>query len=1625
MYVWLNPNRRDRRSRKFEQVVPNLKKEDVATRVEEAKKEEQLEEETRRMLEIREMNAAVEEIKPIIDSFLKTQHGREEIRAVVGEMRRMKEEKKKNREFEEEASYHSGNSIDSETQLSTTKEIERKEKVRAIFEVFDADGSNSMDADELKDLLCELCLPAKEDDVEKLMVEMDEDESGEIDFEEFYSWYIQNASKLSKGQGLKILGMSIGKVIRNNIKGLGDLGEARRVIIAHAEHEAKMKAQRQFRLFRPPNFEALERSPFASQEDEASLEKKNLRFAPLNNLLYAEGVEARKLRLRRLGHSTLLYVPRTHLDDLPVNTRVVAAPSVGDGATGRRLKQWINGQSVEGLDAREGKRPGTRKFMLRSIRSPLTKAWHRTRTVHPTFSVIRAPLPSVPEGTVMVTKGKRRRLMPLIDRPLAAKLLKREDRNIDRLARTDISTYPAGSLMRNTVEPSMADLLAMLSHDLLEADKQGGGFAFVPVNSTTATVLFEWSGPVKKRCCLVMDGSEPQEMTANNDTQSFSLTLNLPAGRYTYRFQVDGSYTLRNDKPTARTGSSSADSMTTSPEEPTIGSGAFDPATVRNLLIVVPHSSDPTGDEYRKPVTTVSLPMRSLGDDGVWVLKQCLRLNKSVTCLDLPSNSISTDGACALGGLLAERPDMLVRLNLASNGIGYDGALALALGLQRNHSLTSLELYQNRLGDDGCETLAGGLQGHRALLNLELGSNFIHCDGASALASCLFGNYSVVKVGLSNNGIGTRGVDAICNLLLANHSLVDVDLSHNPNIGVKGAASIGKFLAHKDCALSCLGLSGCCLSGGKDLAGKAGIRGLAFGLSRNKSLLRLGLADNNIDNTGARELAVALQENTCLVSLDLESNTMDDEWFRPAHSLHTEQDPSIRSIASNILRNAHLHQVNGVNTIGSRYWDTGAGVPGMVITSGNKGDQVGARRERRAAKRLENDRLSKIRGPRGETDEDEATLAEAPYVEGDERNFVRKAVGDPLDVVAAAIKARKGLVGTEGKDGVWRLEGRWVRSSSAAPPSSLSPGTQTQQGPRWLSHVEAAAESAQRREVALAAAEKIRISEENDFIEASIARVQEDLPLFIQGHPCALEEQSGLGKKLVKALAYQVIAKTNKKRNATRARRKEVLSKQGATPEECWKLKNDYEKRCEREDVLEVFDSFDSDCSGTIDAEELAFSVQAFGLELELDELDKLMTELDDDNSGGVKFEEFFKWYVGGGIWKLLERGSTKRWLLVQCKKIIGVGPKFTPEARSKRLWSSVLNYQHQKKARMLFRRDRPPRRGCVCTSTGFAFPDYESLMEHKRTFDFDAFHVRSRKMAARERLCERAREALNAVPLYPCIMCFEKDVPAYIELTAYDIPDQRIGRPVGLVRVSDVVRCIEGHGAWLKVLLSTHPDGVWVFNEQPRHPEVLVPLEIGRSPGMPPEPEENKISRPKPKSKGKKPLRLRPNMVWYNDDDFETWFTPEPRLPRGAILKIRSRPDDDAQVVGGLAQAQAIKAVCSTGDWLMVAYISPAPMDEKDTDGEVRMVSKEGWMLFRSPLRVLLVPVTDPQLLYALEGSVSPTDMPQTPATAAAEEDSSSEEEEVSEDQRKELRKVAREMKKQLKKDRKKKKRN
>ena len=207
-------------------------------------------------------------------------------------------------------------------------------------------------------------------------------------------------------------------------------------------------------------------------------------------------------------------------------------------------------------------------------------------------------------------------------------------------------------------------------------------------------------------------------------------------------------------------------------------------------------------------------------------------------------------------------------------------------------------------------------------------------------------------------------------------------------------------------------------------------------------------------------------------------------------------------------------------------------------------------------------------------------------------------------------------------------------------------------------------------------------------------------------------------------------------------------------------------------------------------------------------------------------------------------------------------------------------------------------------------------------------------------------------------------------------------------MRIADVVRALDGLKGtpWIKVALPSAPDGAWVFNQTPRYDPVLVPLEFGNPPvpdeanndddddvsdssddddddvsndvsssrkkqsgssQRPPKPPSSSSqskraatanAKPPPppppppssKARGKaSPPPPPPMMTWYDDGDPLTpqaWFRADPYLPSGAVLKIRTRPAANAQIVLGLELGYAVRAVCSCGDWLMVAYTAPDP---------------------------------------------------------------------------------------------------
>lgn len=71
------------------------------------------------------------------------------------------------------------------------EEIEtfRRAEVKKLFGIVDNDGSNYIDRSEMATLLNNLGKSLSEEEIDEGFVKLDTDSSGQIDFEEFYSWY--------------------------------------------------------------------------------------------------------------------------------------------------------------------------------------------------------------------------------------------------------------------------------------------------------------------------------------------------------------------------------------------------------------------------------------------------------------------------------------------------------------------------------------------------------------------------------------------------------------------------------------------------------------------------------------------------------------------------------------------------------------------------------------------------------------------------------------------------------------------------------------------------------------------------------------------------------------------------------------------------------------------------------------------------------------------------------------------------------------------------------------------------------------------------------------------------------------------------------------------------------------------------------------------------------------------------------------------------------------------------------------------------------------------------------------------------------------------------------------------
>ena len=270
------------------------------------------------------------------------------------------------------------------------------------------------------------------------------------------------------------------------------------------------------------------------------------------------------------------------------------------------------------------------------------------------------------------------------------------------------------------------------------------------------------------------------------------------------------------------------------------------------------------GLKYCTNLQTIDLRSNSIGSDGAVALAEGLKCCTNLQNLDLSSNSIGSGGAVALAVRLKCCAN-LQRLDLSCNRIYSDGAVALAEGLKCCTNLQTLDLSSNSIGSDGAVALAVELKCCANLQRLDLSYNRIYSDGAVALAKGLKCCINLQELDLSSNSIGSDGAVALAEGLKCCTNLQTLDLRSN-RIGSDGAVALAEGLK------SCTNLEKLNLS--SNSIGSDGAVALAVGLKCCANLQRLDLSCNRIYSDGAVALAEGLKCCTNLQTLDLSSNSI-------------------------------------------------------------------------------------------------------------------------------------------------------------------------------------------------------------------------------------------------------------------------------------------------------------------------------------------------------------------------------------------------------------------------------------------------------------------------------------------------------------------------------------------------------------------------------------------------------------------------------------------------------------------------------------------------------------------------------------------------------------------------------
>ena len=290
-------------------------------------------------------------------------------------------------------------------------------------------------------------------------------------------------------------------------------------------------------------------------------------------------------------------------------------------------------------------------------------------------------------------------------------------------------------------------------------------------------------------------------------------------------------------------------------------------------------------------VQMVDLSANGLGHEGAEALAHALRDSTSMTSINLSDNNL-TDNGRNMTGILAIASAIrdsasLTSISLEWNSLGSEGAKALAPAIRDSASLTSLNLSHSNLAGATAYISRTAVQGPSS----NVGDRVIY-QGCEMIVSDCIDRYGVTFIKMFN----LSGVKALADAIRDSTSLTSIHLLAN-GFDTEAASMLLKVKEQKPMLRTLCGLTHAEteLDYRFQVLKPADAMLLAPEISVMASLTSINLGFNNLGSEGAKAFAPAIRDSPSVTSLNLKDNHFGPEGAE-ALAPALRNSPSLTSI---------------------------------------------------------------------------------------------------------------------------------------------------------------------------------------------------------------------------------------------------------------------------------------------------------------------------------------------------------------------------------------------------------------------------------------------------------------------------------------------------------------------------------------------------------------------------------------------------------------------------------------------------------------------------------------------------------------------------------------------------------